>query len=363
MKITNVQAIPVAIPAAGFRSALGVHRVHEYGIVVVETDAGIEGIGEISMIWDGNGYLQCHFVDTVFGPALLGEDPTAINHCLRKLNTLIEAAWPARAAVEMALFDIAGKVLNAPVYNLLGGKSRESIVLSRSISIDQPDVMAERAAQYVEQGFTCVKVKVGIDPEADIQNVAAVRQAIGLATTLRIDANMGWRTPKDAIRAIRRLEPYNLHSVEQPIPLGDLDGLRLIREAVDVPIMVDESVWGPKDAFTILAAGAADLLNVYVAESGGLTYSSLIFRMAEMVGVPCLIGAMPELGIGTAAAVHLGIAMTNLRDPCDACGVLYHSVDVVNERFDVRDGRIRPLDGPGLGVTLDRDAVERFRVG
>jgi muconate cycloisomerase len=363
MKITNVQAIPVAIPAAGFRSALGVHRVHEYGIVVVETDAGIEGLGEISMIWDGNGYLQCHFVDTVFRPALLGEDPTAINHCLRKMNTLIEGAWPARAAVEMALFDISGKVLNTPVYNLLGGRSRESIVLSRSISIDQPDVMAERAATYVEQGFTCVKVKVGIDPEADVQNVAAVRQAIGPATTLRIDANMGWRTPKDAIRAIRRLEPYNLHSVEQPIPPGDLDGLRLIREAVDVPIMVDESVWGPKDAFTILAAGAADLLNVYVAESGGLTYASLIFRMAETVSVPCLIGAMPELGIGTAAAVHLGIAMTNLSDPCDACGAIYHSVDVVNERFDVRDGRIRPLDGPGLGVTLDRDAVERFRVG
>jgi muconate cycloisomerase len=362
MKITNVQAIPIAIPAAGFRSALGVHRVHEYGIVVVETDAGVEGLGEISMIWDGNGYLQCHFVDTVFRPALLGEDPTAINHCLRKLNTVIEKGWPARAAVEMALFDIAGKVLNTPVYNLLGGKSRESIILSRSISIDQPEVMAERAAQYVEQGFTCVKVKVGIDPDADARNVAAVRQAVGPATTLRIDANMGWRTPKDAIRAIRRLEPYHLHSVEQPIPLGDLDGLRLIRETVDVPIMVDESVWGPKDAFAILAAGAADLINVYVAESGGLTNSSLIFRMAETVGVPCVIGAMPELGIGTAAAVHLGIAMTNLNDPCDACGVIYHVVDVVNEQFDVRDGQIRPLDGPGLGVTLDWDGIERYRV-
>jgi muconate cycloisomerase len=363
MKITGIQAIPVAIPAAGFRSALGVHRVHEYGIVVVETDAGIEGLGEISMIWDGNGYLQCHYVDTVFRPALLGEDPTAINRCLRKMDTLVEGAWPARAAVEMALFDVAGRALNTPVYNLLGGKARDSILLSRSISIDQPEVMAERAARYVEDGFSCVKVKVGIDPDADVRAVAAIRQAIGPATTLRIDANMGWRTPKDAIRNIRRLEPHNLHSVEQPIPPGDLDGLRLIRDAVDVPIMVDESVWGPKDAFAILAAGAADLINVYVAESGGLTNASLIFRMAETVGVPCLIGAMPELGIGTAAAVHLGLAMTNLNDPCDACGAIYHVVDVVNERFEVRGGRIFPLDGPGLGVTLDRAAIEKYRVG
>jgi L-alanine-DL-glutamate epimerase-like enolase superfamily enzyme len=363
MKITNIEAIPISVPHTGFKSSLGVHRTLEYGIVVVSTDGGIEGLGEISMIWDGNGYLQCHVVDTVFRPALLGEDPTAINRCLRKMDTLSEGGWAARAAVEMALFDIAGKVLNTPVYNLLGGKARDSIHLSRSVSMDEPDAMAERASGYVADGFTCVKVKIGVDPAVDARAVSAIREAIGPDRTLRVDANMGWRTAKDAIRAIKALEPYNLHSVEQPIRPGDLDALRLIRESVDVPIMVDESVWGPKDAYEVLRANAADMINVYVAESGGLTNASLIFRMAETVGVPCLIGAMPELGIGTAAAVHLGIAMTNLRDPCDACGVIYHTVDVIEERFDVRDGRIRPLDGPGLGVTLDRQAVQRFRVG
>jgi L-alanine-DL-glutamate epimerase-like enolase superfamily enzyme len=230
--------------------------------------------------------------------------------------------------------------------------------------MDAPTAMAEKAAQYVADGFTCVIVKIGVDPEVDLRAVGAIREAIGPRHTLRVDANMGWRTAKDAIRNIKRLEPYNLHSVEQPIRPGDLDALRLIRESVDTPIMVDESVWGPADAFAILRHQAADLLNVYVAESGGLTNSSLIFRMAETVGVPCLIGAMPELGIGTAAAVHLGMSMTNLhdQDPCDACGVIYHAVDVVNERFDVRDGRIWPLTGPGLGVTLDREALAHFRV-
>ncbi len=159
------------------------------------------------------------------------------------------------------------------------------------------------------------------------------------------------------------MEPFNIHSVEQPVPPGDLDSLRLIRESVDTPIMVDESVWGPRDAWAVLRAGAADFLNIYVAESGGLTNSGLIFRMAEVAGVPCVIGAMPELGIGSAAAVHLGVAMTNLHAPCDACGVIYHTADVVNERFKVQEGRIWPPAGPGLGVTLNRDAVERYRTG
>ena len=361
MKITDVQAIPIEIPTSGLKSALGVKPTLQYGVVVVSTDDEVEGFGEISMIWDGNGFLQCHFVNEIFRPALLGEDPTAINRCLRMLDTRIERGWPARAAVEMALFDIAGKVLNTPVYNLLGGRARESIVLSHSIAIDLPADMARVAARYVEDGFSCVKVKVGLDPDDDVRAVAEIREAIGPETVLRVDANMGWRTAKDAIRAIRRMEPYNLHSVEQPIPPGDLAALRLIRESVDVPIMVDESVWGPRDAFEVLSAGAADMINVYVAESGGLTNASLIFRMAEAVGVPCLIGAMPELGIGTAAAVHLGVAMTNLNDPCDACGVIYHIAEITNERLDVHDGRIWPPSAPGLGVTLDRKALERYR--
>lgn len=362
MKITDIQAIPIELPSSGFKSALGVFRAHQYGVVIITTDEGPEGIGEISMIWDGNGFLQCHFVNEVFRPALLGEDPTAINRCLRKMDLLVERGWAARAAVEMALFDIAGKALNTPVYNLLGGRFRDSIVLSRSIGIDRPTEMAKQAARYVEEGFSCVKVKVGLDPDEDLRAVAEIRQAIGPDTLLRVDANMGWRTAKDAIRYIKRMEAYNLHSVEQPVPPGDLETLQLIRNSVDTPIMVDESVWGPRDAFDILRIGAADMLNVYVAESGGLTNASLIFRMAESVGIPCVIGAMPELGVGTAAAVHLGVAMSNLSDPCDACGVIYHTVDIANERFEVSAGRIWPPSGPGLGITLDRKALERYRV-
>ena len=361
MKISDIEAIRVTIPSRGLNSALGSFPTFDYAIVIVKTDDGIEGYGEISTLWDGAGGVQCAFVAEAFRPALLGEDPLAINRCLRKMDTRFEGASPARAAIEMALFDIAGKALNTPVYTLLGGKTRESIVLSHSISMGAPDEMAREAITAVEQGFRCVKVKVGRPGAEDVDAVAAVRAAIGSDVLMRVDANMGWRTPKDAIRHIKAMEPYVLHSVEQPLPPSDLASLRLVRESVDTPIMVDESVWGPTDAWSIMHAGAADILNVYVAEAGGLTNASLIFRMAEVAGVGCVIGAMPELGIGTAAAVHLGVAMTNLHDPCDPCGVMYHDVDVIHEQFTIEDGQIWPPSGPGLGVTLDYEKLERYR--
>jgi L-alanine-DL-glutamate epimerase-like enolase superfamily enzyme len=362
MLITDIQAIPISVPVEGLKSALGTFPTFQYGIVLVHTDEGVIGLGEISTLWDGAGPLQCDFVKECFRPLLLGQNPTAINQCLHLMDTLVEGARPARAAVEMALFDILGKALTTPVYSLLGGRSRESIMLSRSVTMASPEEMAAAAADYVSQGFSCVKVKIGLDRDTDTRAVAAVREAIGPDTLLRVDANMGWRMPKGAIQAIKQLEPYDLHSVEQPLPRTDIDSLRLVRESVDTPIMVDESVWGPTDAWHVLRTGAADMLNVYIAESGGLTNASLIFRMAETVGVPCVIGAMPELGIGTAAAVHLGVSMTNLVDPCDACGVIYHTTDVVMEPFQIRDGQIWPPDRPGLGVTLDMDALEYFRV-
>src|SRR5215204_1016034 len=159
LRITDIEAVPISIPSRGFNSALGQFATYEYGIVIVRTDAGIEGYGEISTLWDGASGVQCAFVEWAFRDALTGEDPLAINRCLKKMDTPFEGAWPARAAVEMALYDITGKALNTPTYALLGGRTRENIVLSRSLSMASPAEMATEARHVVEEGFTCVKVK------------------------------------------------------------------------------------------------------------------------------------------------------------------------------------------------------------
>lgn len=361
MKITKVTAIPVSIPSARFLTALGRHASFEYGVVTVETDAGITGVGDITMLWDGLGLIQCEYVNAWFSPMLVGEEPTAINRCLAKMATLVEGAHPARAGIEMALWDIAGKAANLPVYELLGGRTRESIPLSRSIVMGTPEEQVERAMGFVEAGYRCVKVKVGLDIEADVAGVRAIRNAVGPSITIRTDANMGWKTAKQAIRSIKRLEEFGIHSVEQPLPPGNIRDLRLVRESVDTPIMVDESLWGPDTALALLREDAVDIFNVYVHESGGLTNMRTIFAMAALQNVQCVIGAMPELGPGTAAHVHFGVSVANLGDFNDACGSTYMLADVIQEEWKVENGEIRPLPGPGLGVTLDEDKIARLR--
>lgn len=362
MKITDIRTTLLEIPAPPTNSALGVFATFDYAIVEVITDEGIVGLGEISTLWDGKARVQAGFVDGPFREALIGRNPLAINDALVRMTTLSEGAWAARAAVEMALFDLAGKALETPVSTLLGGQVRDQVVLSRSVYIDEPSAMAQAAATYVDEGFTCVKVKVGRRVEDDVAAVAAIRDAVGPEILIRVDANMGWATPKTAVSAIKRLEPFNLHSVEQPLPRGNIQGMALVRAAVDVPIMADEDVWGPDDARQLLAAGAVDYLNVYVAESGGLTNSALIFRMAALHHVPCVIGAMPELGVGAAAAMHLAAAMPYLGAPCDAAGSMYQQFDVVEPWLRIQHGAAAAPGGPGLGVQLDRDALKRFAV-
>src|SRR5690606_25255042 len=145
----------------------------------------------------------------------------SINEANRRMRLLKECGLPARAGVEMALYDLVGHALGAPVHDLLGGRSRDRIELSRSVHMAPLATMAERAAGYVADGFGCVKVKVGRGLDEDVAAVGAIRDAIGPRTLLRVDANMGWRSAKEAARAIGRLAEFDLHSVEQPIPPGN----------------------------------------------------------------------------------------------------------------------------------------------
>ena len=362
MKIVDIRTTGVAVPAPASDTALGHFDTYNYAIVEVLTDEGVTGLGEISTLWDGDATVQRAIVEAQFKHTLRGCDPRDINACLVRMATLVESMCPARAGIEMALFDILGKSLGVPVYRLLGGRVRDRIALSRSVFY-RADVaqMVNDAVEHVRDGFTCLKVKIGRPQlKDDVRAVSSIREAVGDTIQLRVDANMGWKTPKDAVRAIKALEPYGLHSVEQPLPRGPVAQLRYVRDAVDVPIMADESVWGPDEALELLVANAVDYLNVYVAESGGLTNSSLIIRMAELAGVPCVIGAMPELGIGTAAAIHLAASVPNIGAPCDASGAMYQTDDVVEPWMQVSNGYVSVPEGDGLGITLNRDALARL---
>jgi muconate cycloisomerase len=341
-------------------TALGPADVSEHGLVFIDTDAGITGIGEISSVFSRRGRLLCRDVDELLAPALTGLDPFELTRIVALMDRLLSGTEPAKAGVEMALWDVLGKALGVPVYKLLGGKVRDTVPLSYSIPFGEPEEMAEFAQARAAEGFRTVKVKVGQGADRDLAAVAAVRTAVGNGCRVRIDANMAWRTAKEAIWLIRKMERYDPELVEQPLPPRELDAMAEVRRNVGVPIMADESVWTPRDAMEVIRRGAADIVNVYVTESGGLQAASKTFALCELAGIPCMIGSMPEFGIGTAAQIHLGIAMTNLGYDSDTCGVLYHEADLLKAPLRLAGGRALPPEGPGLGVEVDMAVVEHW---
>ena len=362
MKITQVQAIPLRVPRPNaFKSSLGTHLVSENAVVEIHTDEGITGIGEACSVWDRKGIGESDDINGLLADALLGKDPFQISDITALMRQMLHRSFPAKAGIETALYDIVGKALNTPVYNLLGGLVRDRLLLSHSLSMGEPIQIADQAVQLSEQGYKTLKAKIGRDPKADLATVEAVRKALP-NITLRADANMGWPNAKEAVRRIKELEPFDLELIEQPLHFTDLEGLRLVRQSVDTPIMADESVWTPEDAMTCVRAGAADVFNVYVSEAGGLGPASRIFSIAEAAHLPCIIGSMPELGVGTAAQAHLAFAMHNIGYASDVNGCVYHTDDIIVESVRIEDGYAYPPSGPGLGVELDRDKIDKYRM-
>jgi muconate cycloisomerase len=367
MKIAQVRTIPVRCPrrtAYGdvTRTALGPASVSDYTLVFVETDAGIVGLGEVSSVFKRRGALLRHDLEAALIPSLIGEDPFRIAHLVAKMERVLDGVEEAKAGLEMALWDIVGKALKTPLYNLLGGKVRECVPLSYSIPFGKPEQMADFAVERVKAGHRTIKVKVGSEDGArDIRAVRLIREAVGPQTRLRVDGNMGWRNAKHAIQMIKAMEPNNLELVEQPLPAHDLEGMAEVRRSIGVPLMADESVRGPKSAMAVIRVGAADIANVYVTEAGGLLNALRIFAMCEAANIPCMIGSMPEFGIGTAAQIHLGVAVTNLGPDSDTCGVLYHAEDLLKQPLRIQNGFSYPPEGHGLGVEVDMNVVERWR--
>jgi L-alanine-DL-glutamate epimerase-like enolase superfamily enzyme len=367
MKITSVRTIPVWCPRrrpyGGVTvTALGPAAVSDYTIVFIDTDAGITGLGEVDSVFKRRGKLLRHDLEQALIPAVIGEDPTRIAHLVQKMDRVLDGVEEAKAGIEMALWDILGKSLNVPVYKLLGGKVRDRIPLSYSIPFGTPEQMAAFAVERVKAGHRTIKVKVGSeDGPRDIAAVRMIRDAIGPSIKLRVDGNMGWPNAKHAIRMIRAMEAYDLELVEQPLSPHDLMGMAEVRRSISIPLMADESIRNPRSAMDTIRAGAADIANVYVTEAGGLLNAMRIFAMCEAASIPCMIGSMPEFGIGTAAQIHLGVAMTNLGPDSDTCGVLYHAEDLLKTPLRIENGYSYPPEGPGLGVEIDMSILERWR--
>lgn len=365
MKIVRVEGIPVCMP---YKKVYGgsyyKRKQASFVLVKVQTDNGIEGWGEAGTLgsWGETQGIALQLVEEVLGPALIGQDPLNIEAALQEMDQFLLGYPYTKAALEMALWDIAGKHYGVPIHMLLGGCCRTRIELHGGVGLSEMKQMVADAVELHEAGFAAVKVKVGVDLAKDLELVRQVRAAIGPERKMIVDANQGYRR-KDALQAIKALEPFAPIFAEQPIAADDIEGMALLTNETNIPIIADESVWSPEDALKVAAAHAADIFHVYVLKPGGFYNARKCIQIAESAGIPCNIGGMIDLGIGSAAELHLSAAMRNVRPdvaPCGIFGPYFLTDDVITERFQMQDGAIAVPTGPGLGVVIDEDKLKFY---
>ena len=354
MKIVSVEWGRVSIPLrTPFKTALRTVASVEDIIVKLTADTGDVGFGEappIGVITGDTAEAICGALQHHIAPAVLGQEIDDFEGITHKVQAALVHNTSAKAAVDMALWDLYGKKLNAPVFRLLGG-GKTHIVTDITVSVNPPEVMARDAQIAIQRGFDCIKVKVGVNPALDVERLAAIRAAVPKETVLRIDANQAW-TPKEAVRILNGMQDKGLdiELVEQPVKARDLEGLKYVTERSYVPVLADESVFSPLDAMKILQMGAADLVNIKLMKCGGITEALKIATMAELYGVECMIGCMLEGPVAVNAASHLACAK-GVITKFDLDGPMLCAANPVHggSRFEGKD--IYMSEEPGLGVS------------
>lgn len=353
MKITKVRlgriSVPLRVP---FKTALRQVNSVEDIIVEIHTDTGEVGYGEApptgAITGDTTGAIIGAFQDHII-KTLVGRDVEDFENLTRDVQKCIVKNSSAKAAADIALWDLYGKKYGIPVYRMLGA-SRNQIITDLTISVNPPEEMARDAVNAVERGYDTLKVKVGIDPSLDVERLSAIRAAVGDKPRIRIDANQAW-SPKQAVKLLNQMQERGLdiELVEQPVKAHDLEGLKYVTDRSYVPVLADESVFSVEDALKIVQLQAADLINIKLMKCGGLTNALKIATLAEVSGVECMIGCMLEAKVSVNAAVHLACAR-QIITKVDLDGPVLCSEDPVLGGVVFNEKEITVADEPGLGI-------------
>ena len=370
MKIKSIRTVPVRIPLKPeYRmvSSLGRHEVSEYLLVRIETDAGIDGAGEATVMprWSGETVWSAQaLIDRVFAPLLIGADPADIAAIDGIMDAAAQDNWFAKSAIEMACWDIVGRDAGKPVYELLGGPARSRTIECRfSMGAYPVERASRRAVELVERGFRTIKVKVGTGADEDVRRVQAVRDAIGKERHLVIDANCGYDAPT-AINVANRLNDCNVGLFEQPTPRNDFHALAEVRRSIDAHVMADDICFDLSHAEQCVRHDACDVISVYPGKNGGMRKSKQIVDLAAEHDVACSIGSNLELDVASAAMCHLVVACKNMNVetyPGDIMGPDYHEVRIAAEPLEIAGPNITVSDRPGLGVDVDWALVEKLK--
>lgn len=353
-----------------------------YLLVKLVAQDGSSGWGECTALKDWAGEHGRYFGESVFiartvierylAPAVRGAQASNIVDIHARMDRAIKGYPYAKAAIDMAAYDLAAVQLGVAVHTLLGGAVRTSIPITHSIGLIPLDEAEREAAKVVEEGIRTLKIKVGIDPDRDVAVVRRVRDAVGPATDLCIDANQGYATPGDAIRTYRLMEPCRIKYFEQPV--HGIDRVAEVARAIDAPVMADESAWNAHDVIEIAEKRAAQIVSIYTTKPGGLYRAMQVAAVCRAAGIVCNVNGSIETGVGNLANIQLAAAaepvtlscVIPVSTPAEAqrgqLAGIYYKDDLLAEPMPFIDGALTLPTGAGMGMALNIKKIERYTV-
>lgn len=382
LQIDRIDLYKLLIPLKEpFIISLGAEYNAESVIVVIKTREGITGFGECSPYAAINGEVvdTCMVTGQMLGKILKPENPLDIKKCLQLMDSVIYGNTSIKSAFDMALLDIGSQHAGLPLYKYLrrlrramlkkedakkwgvpdDNATNKELYTDYTISLGETDKMADDAKRFAAMGFPVIKIKVGGEPQKDIERVKAVRKAVGSNIALRIDANQGWKV-KGAVEVLNGVKDCDIQFCEEPIARWNFMKLRKVRKNSPIPIMADETCGDVHDAERLIALGACDMFNIKLGKCGGLYNALKIINAAAANAMPLQIGGFTESRLGITAEVHLAHTGDNILY-YDFDTPLMFTEDPVSGGAEYgQNGLVTVTETPGLSASIDAARLEKM---
>jgi len=353
MKITNIQTKTLKAPLKNpFITSLRRVDALEDLVVIVECDDGTVGYGEGAPTPQITGETMGSMMATVayIKPHLIGREIEDFDAIIKLIHSLIVKNTTAKSALEIALYDLKAKSKKLPLFRMLGG-TQTKFSTDITISMSEIDKMIVDCHSAVALGYNTLKIKIGDNPQKDVERVIAIHGALDKNIKLRLDANQGW-SAKQSVELLHALERQNIIAefIEQPVAADDIEGLKYIKERVQTPLLADESIFSINDARRLLEMQAIDYVNIKLAKTAGITQALELADLSKSFGVKCMIGCMLEGPISVAAGVHVASAKADIISMLDLDAVSLLASHPMETSIDFNESKILLSDAHGLGI-------------
>ena len=381
--IASVRTVIVQLPTRREHKWTGLTEpIGRYILTCMTDTEGRVGWGEAAALKDWGGEFGRYFgesaaivelvIERYLAPAVKGVEAANIVELHARMDAVIKGYPYAKAAVEFAAYDLAGKTLGIPVHTLLGGCARRQVPITHSIGLISVAEAEKEAAQVAAEGFRTIKIKVGVDPRRDVEIVRAVRNAAGPDVDICVDANEGYKTPGEAVSILREMEHYRLKYAEQPC-MG-IERIAEVARALDTPVMADESGWNAHDALQIAEQHAIDIVSIYTTKPGGLYRAMEVAAVCRAAGMQCNVNGSIETGVGNLANLQFAAASPAVTLSCvipvsspaehqkGRIGGTYYTDDLLCEPMKFVDGAIEVPGAPGMGIAVDEAKIRKYKV-